>query len=392
MFPNRLQWPALGRVERLRVLRGIGELAQRAWRRLRVTALLFLVQRSVRLSGRILPLDLRPRVVFVDIPGIDDARALFGSEYGPECFVDAGYNLDLSEIIAVRDAELIVSTGGAVYRDLNPRARRIELWHASGAVKRVANYTYRDVTSDYVVCCPSEPLRHAYGEAFGASIDRVVASGAPRTDILMDQARLATLRDEFMTRHPDLVGSRLYVYFPTFRGTWPYNVDFDPKISLPGLASELRPDEVLLVKLHPILRHSVWLSRGLTPGAPVRDVSAEDTTSLLEVADVVIVDYSSVLFDAVLLDKPIVAYAEDVDEYSRARGFAFDYRGEIPFALIEDPDPAQLLAAIRDSKLVSGWRMDQFRARYLGACDGLAQGRVRGLILGLLEGRAAWRE
>jgi glycosyltransferase involved in cell wall biosynthesis/CDP-glycerol glycerophosphotransferase (TagB/SpsB family) len=344
-----------------------------------------IVRRTGRISARLVPTSKRPRVVFVDVEGLDHARLLFGQEYPPECFVVHGRELDLATTIAIANADVIVSTCGAVFHDLNPHARRIEIWHASGAVKRFGNRSYGRVDRDYVVCCPSETLRETYAQAFGAALGAVEATGVPQTDILFDTSQRRHRRDDFLSRHPELASKTRYVYFPTFRGQWPHATSFSPRLDPAELSDALPADEVLLVKLHPVLQHNEWLRRAAAAGDSVRDMSDEDTTTLLEVADVVIVDYSSILFDAVLLNKRIVAYAEDVDTYAFERGFAFDYRRELPCTLVERADPRELLSAIRDSKDGGSARMNQFRMQYVGACDGKATARVRGLIADFLQ-------
>ena len=58
---------------------------------------------------------------------------------------------------------------------------------------------------------------------------------------------------------------------------------------------------------------------------------------LLCVSDVLITDYSSVMFDFSLSKKPCFLFATDIDDYKNDRNFYFDFR-ELPFLLAESND------------------------------------------------------
>lgn len=95
---------------------------------------------------------------------------------------------------------------------------------------------------------------------------------------------------------------------------------------------------------------------------------------LLPVADVLITDYSSVIFDFLLYRKPVVRFAPDLDEYENARGFYMDYR-RLPGTLVTDGsllcESVQREYAHCDREVI-----ERTVEEYLGACDGHATERI----------------
>ena len=100
------------------------------------------------------------------------------------------------------------------------------------------------------------------------------------------------------------------------------------------------------------------------------------TEELLPAADVLITDYSSILFDAMIYKLPIVLFVPDLEEYVDNRGFYLDYR-EIPGIrarnereLIEIfTDPSMLDASVNEAYMA-------FYRKYMAACDGHATERI----------------
>ncbi len=351
--------------------------ARLVWRR--ICAFLL---RATFIDRRALSPAQRPQIVFLDVPRLDDARDAFGDSYPDAVFVRLGSRLKLSEVAAIKHADVIVSTGGMAYKDLNSTAARIEMWHASGAVKKIANYSYKDATCEHVICSPSEGLRASYADAFGTSIDHVVATGVPKTDAFFDKDAMAALREQFFCRYPELVSQQLFVYLPTFRGSWPHQTYFEPQLDPVELGNQLELNESFLVKLHPIVSESQWLKEGTSTNPSIKDMHGEKVSTLLAVADVVILDYSSILFDSVLLGKSTVMFAEDLEEYVQDRGLAFDLHTDLPFPLVESTTPELLLSTIRAESVRGEVRPEllKFVEQFVGSCDGHAHVRVKSLI------------
>jgi len=220
-------------------------------------------------------------------------------------------------------------------------------------------------------------LRRAYD--FGGPI---WVEGYPRDDALVTGDR-----DAARARLGLVPGQRAVLYAPTWRDDRTEIVDY---LDLPGFARDLRAlpgEHVLLVR-----GHSRTLRHGRDLDAPgLLDVtSAPSMTELLLAADVVVTDYSSIMFDVTATDAPLVLYMPDLDHYRRdLRGFYFDVAAEAPGPVVTERDA--LLATLRD--LASGAlapdpaALAAWRARFNPLDDGRASERVVARILaeGLLD-------
>lgn len=111
----------------------------------------------------------------------------------------------------------------------------------------------------------------------------------------------------------------------------------------------------------------------------VRDLSRyPDIADLLEITDVLVTDYSSVMFDFAVTGRPIVFLAPDLVEYeSSTRGFYLDFRAIAPGPILETTD--DVVAAVSDPDALSrqyGSAYTAFTARFAPTDDGHAARRV----------------
>ncbi|OIK06449.1 hypothetical protein BIV23_08135 [Streptomyces monashensis] len=202
----------------------------------------------------------------------------------------------------------------------------------------------------------------------------VLETGYPRVDRLvnasLDQAH--RVRDELGIAP----GQTAVLYAPTHR-------DHEDQAAAPldvrRFADELGDDHVLLVRAHYFDTPQTLPSQGVV------DVSSYPSIEdLCVAADVLITDYSSVMFDYAALDRPIVIYAPDWETYRRARGVYLDLLAEAPGAVATTQEQ---LAEIFLSGEYTGPRADEqrsgFRARFCPYDDGHAAERVvRSVFLG----------
>ena len=166
-------------------------------------------------------------------------------------------------------------------------------------------------------------------------------------------------------------GKRVILYAPTFRGDRVGRARADGMADLGQLRDALEPDHILLVRLHPFIRRGLDLS-GL--GGFAIDVSGHpEMNDLLGVADVLVTDYSSVIYEYALLGRPMIFFASDLDAYERERGFYFDYRSGVPGPVVETtPDLVEALRRRDDD----GTRSIEFARRSFDVADGQATRRV----------------
>lgn len=154
-----------------------------------------------------------------------------------------------------------------------------------------------------------------YKEAFKLDDSNLFKFGMPRNEILIENSSVN--RDEVLNEL-GIVDKKVILYAPTWRED-----ESDLVLMDLGKFSEALADEyVFLIKMHG-LSDRIEIDNG----SFVYDVSDyEDTSKLLLAVDVLITDYSSIMFDFGLLNRPILLYMQDYDKYKKERGLYFDVK------------------------------------------------------------------
>jgi CDP-glycerol glycerophosphotransferase len=206
---------------------------------------------------------------------------------------------------------------------------------------------------------------------------QVLETGYPRNDVLAGERRAAaTTAVRERLGLPE--GARVVLYAPTYRDdardrSGRYRLD--PALDIARLRAALGEDDVLLFRKH----HYVVDPVPVTADGAVRDVSAyPDGTELMLAADVLVTDYSSMMFDFANTGRPMLFYTYDLDEYrDEVRGFYVDFEAKAPGPLLRTTD--ELAAALRDLDSVSAAYAERYRAFAQEFCaldDGQAAARV----------------
>lgn len=123
---------------------------------------------------------------------------------------------------------------------------------------------------------------------------------------------------------------KLCLYAPTFRNsssTEQYGFDYVRVAN--ALKSKFSGEWVIILRLHPNIR------RFDVKNLPsfVKNFSRyDDVQELLCATDVLITDYSSIVYDFMLTDRPAFIYAKDFEDYEKERGFLIDLK-ETPFPI-----------------------------------------------------------
>lgn len=267
-----------------------------------------------------------------------------------------------------------------------PGQKIVQLWHAAGAFKKFG----MDGTSlfpevdrlyhkDYdLVSVSGENVRGIYAGAFGVEEERVKAYGIPRTDKLLNAEYVSQVRKRILTEHPNLAGKQIILYAPTFRdGKGQDKHEFRPEMDFESLSHSLKENQVFLICPHPVMQNRI------VPGSYENIIQVEDftTNEMMCVADLLITDYSSVIFEFSLLDKPMVFYCYDYDEYNR--DFYLDYEKDLPGKLLRSY--SELEEYICKGDFNEADRAKEFRKWYMSACDGKSSERLARVLEKLLK-------
>lgn len=200
--------------------------------------------------------------------------------------------------------------------------------------------------------------------------------GYPRDDVLHDPepgTRAAHVRARLGLAEPaGDAAPRIALYAPTWRDDRTEVVDY---LDVENFAAELGSDWIVLVRGH---------SRTLRFGRDFRGPNLIDVTSypdvgeLLLVADVLITDYSSTMFDWMTTDKPIVFFTPDLAHYStELRGLYFDFVAEAPGPVVSTADEVRAaVVTAHDTMPGFAQRRAVWREQFTPKEDGLAGERV----------------
>ncbi|WP_326706198.1 CDP-glycerol glycerophosphotransferase family protein [Streptomyces cyaneofuscatus] len=284
---------------------------------------------------------------------------------------------------------VVVNTPVGDWFVTRPGQRVVQTWHGT-PLKKVGKdllgspqaspayiaglpHSYRQF--DFVVspnAHTTEIMRRAY------SIEgEMLESGYPRNDIFHAadrDVRAARVREQLGL--PE--GKKVVLYAPTWRedqrhASKLYKLDL--QIDLAAAQAELGHDHVLLFRKHSSVHGNV-------PGAGqgfVWDVTRyPDIADLYLVADVLITDYSSALFDFAHSDKPMLFFTYDLEHYrDTLRGLYFDFTTRAPGPLLETSE--ELVKALRGLDAVEVEYRDKyarFKKDFCEPRDGLATARV----------------
>ncbi len=228
------------------------------------------------------------------------------------------------------------------------------LWHAGVALKRIEadaadklSFSYlQRAKADSKVCdlmisgCRMQTTLQR--ERFWYD-GEILERGIPRNDIFFNTSLHDELRSHVAAYYGIDPDSRIILYAPTFRvdfSTKPYAIDWTRVI--PAISRMYGGQKVtVLVRMHPNLIGKVDISHLIAYEYVCDATHYHDMQELLSIADMLITDYSSSMFDFAMQGRPCLLYATDAKAYDR--GFYFNLN-ELPFPLAENKE--QLLSAI----------------------------------------------
>lgn len=227
--------------------------------------------------------------------------------------------------------------------------RVVQIWHAMGALKRVglsilgeeegsnpklakAMRMHRNYTH---VLASGKACVKPFAEAFGCDEKSIVIGSLPRVDRLMSEEIKQRTIDKIFDIYQELkqakdCDKKIIVYAPTFRKHKDISTEIEDLINT--ISSEER---IIVIKKHPLMK----LCIEDRPGVIIDDTFS--TEEMFYIADYVIADYSAIVFEAALLNKPMCFYAFDLDEYMASRSFYLDYEKDMPGAICKDVDEVE---------------------------------------------------
>lgn len=262
----------------------------------------------------------------------------------------------------------------------------IQLWHAAGAFKKfgysIMNKEYGPseeyakivkVHGNYSrVYVSSSEVIPFYAEAFRMKEEKIFPLGLPRTDFFFLNHSYERLRQRFNDKYPQFKQKKLILYAPTFRGSGHYQSKLNMNLNLNILHQILGEEYALLVHLHPYMKSSLEITQEDEDFAC--HINGQFTIEeLLVLADILVTDYSSVIFEYSLMEKPIFFFTPDLQEYIYERDFYYQFEEMIPGPVYKTS--RQLGIGIKH-RIYDAKKIKAFKAKFFDFVDGEASKRI----------------
>jgi len=272
---------------------------------------------------------------------------------------------------------------------LREETKVVQLWHGCGAFKRFGMGTAdllfggsrkeqlrHPLYKNYSLVTVSSPeVVWAYVESMVLE-DRpeiVRPLGVSRTDVFFDQEFLSQARKEVLGSIPGGAGKKVILYAPTFRGRVAAALPPD-RLDIQAFKDALGDDYVLLIKHHPHVKTPPPIPSGCQDFAFLVSPSVS-IDALLAVADLCISDYSSLVFEYSLFERPMIFFAYDLVDYEDWRGFYYPYNELTPGPVLTTNE--EMIAYIKDiDNAFDKQEVVDFKGKFMGSCDGRATERI----------------
>ena len=251
------------------------------------------------------------------------------------------------------------------------KTKVVQLWHSCGLLKKMGYDTNEDIPKYYIgnvyknydlvtVSAPEceKHLTRAMRQPEGV----VKALGVSRTDTYYDPQWIEACKSRFYETYPEAVNKKVVLWAPTFRGNAgdPYQVGTE---GIMQLEKELGDEYFVIRKVHPHIENRYHLSNCSIP-----------SEQLFPVADLMITDYSSIVFDYLFFKKPYILFAPDLEAYLDKRGFYVEYESLCPYIVTEDAKLKEIVLSVLNGQNEE-WIQEQYDF-HISSCDGHVTERI----------------
>ncbi|MDQ0185712.1 CDP-glycerol glycerophosphotransferase family protein [Cytobacillus kochii] len=230
---------------------------------------------------------------------------------------------------------------------------------------------------DYLIS-PSQYATNAFRSAFKYE-GEVLEIGYPRNDIFYkdsNEKKIATIKRQLNIPND----KKIILYAPTFRDNVTQGTNkfmFELNMDLNRMKQELGDEYILLVRMHVVISNKLTIPSELREF--VYNVSNyPEIQELYLISDILMTDYSSVMFDYANTGKPLLFFTYDFEEYKNdVRGFYMDFEKEAPGPfLYNTEDIVQSVKEIQNVHLKYSNKYQQFKDKYCSLEDGNASNKI----------------
>ncbi|WP_237389769.1 CDP-glycerol glycerophosphotransferase family protein [Bacillus sp. USDA818B3_A] len=268
-----------------------------------------------------------------------------------------------------------------------------QVWHAAGALKKfglkdkstsnrrnAAIKRFKKVYEKFnKIVVGSEEMADIFMECFDVPSENILRMGIPRTDFFYEEDNQEKVKSLLYKEHPFLKDKKVILYAPTFRDTQLDHFKFE--LDIEKMYSELKEDYVLLIKLHPAVKYNSDLQT-LYPEFLYDFSKYKGINELLVVTDYLITDYSSIPFEFALLNKPMIFYPYDLEEYQLQRGVIPNYIEQVPGPVVFKTE--EIINRLKRDQFDLG-QVYEFSNRWNRYSNGKSSGNLVQYIIAQLE-------
>lgn len=278
------------------------------------------------------------------------------------------------------------------YLNIRKETKIVQLWHGCGVLKKIglstadkkdfkSAETYREFPeyNKYdMVTIASPELSWVFEEFMGIDKESgiIQAIGVSRTDEFFDPQYIQNCYEKLYERIPEAKEKKIILYAPTYRGVNQKRVAPDA-LDIEKFEKALGDRYILIIKQHQTVKE--------LPEIPeeYRDKFAYDMTrgrgmdinELMTVSDICISDYSSLVFEFALFERPILFFAYDLEDYIDNRGLYYDFDDITPGPVCRTNE--ELIDYIQNiDKRFDKQEIIDFKNKFMCSCDGHATERI----------------
>jgi CDP-ribitol ribitolphosphotransferase len=294
------------------------------------------------------------------------------------------FKLSRAKVVVIDAANKVLSK-----LTLSDKTTCLQVWHSGGLFKKVGfdavrknfdpqkeeiriNRIHGNI--DYFVIS-DEKLIPEYMRMFRLSKDQVLPFGLPRTDELLS-LNSNSVRSQLEKMSPKTKGKKLLMYAPTFR-TEESGRTFKNFLDITLLKKSLGNEWEFLIRKHPSLKNTQdsndlkeWI-----------DVSNLDGNFTLTAADVLVTDFSSIMFDFSLLNKKVVLLKTDYNSYLSERGVYLEPEDLVGSDYVVQ-NTNELISLLQN---LNNLKEQDLAQKYMSACNGNSTRKVVDFILELVK-------
>lgn len=255
----------------------------------------------------------------------------------------------------------------------------IQIWHSVGTMKKFG-YEILDreegssskmasvlkMHKNYdVVLCGGDGYVDDLARGFNCDKSIIKIIPLPRIDLLIDKDYVDSIKKDIYQTYPKLKNKKNIIYCPTFRKD-----ETELKEHINSLIEKIDYKKYnLIIKLHPLSKINITDKRVFTS-------SLYSSLDMIMVSDYVITDYSCILYEAGILNKPLYFYAFDYENYNKNRSLNLDYYNDLPGIVSDNID--KILEGI-DKEKYDYVKLNKFIKKYVNV-DGKSCEKIYKLI------------